>query len=67
VTQIYEYAVIYEPDEKAVELGDKPVLIVDVKRVLAGGESEAQILAARDIPEEYIGKLDQVTVAIRPF
>lgn len=67
--KIYEYAVIYEPSEEAREDDKtlKPLLIVDVKRVLAGGDQEVTIIASRDIPAEYIDKLDQVEIAIRPF
>ena len=40
---------------------------MDVKRVLANSEKEAQMLAARDIPDEFTDKLDRVEIALRPF
>jgi hypothetical protein len=69
--QIYEYAVLYHPKPKKV--GDETVtdpseIIVDVTRVVAKDESAVAILAARQVPEEYLnGKLEQVEIAIRPF
>lgn len=69
--KLYEYAVIYNPiaTKEQNERGDKPKseLIVDVKRVLANSEKEAMMLAARDIPADYTGKLDRVEIALRPF
>lgn len=69
--KLYEYAVIYNPvaTKEQQERGDKPKseLIVDVKRVLAGSDKEAMMLAARDIPEKFTDKLDRVEIALRPF
>lgn len=69
--QIFEYAVMYHPKPRKV--GDETVtdpsqILVDVKRVVAHDEKAVAILAAREIPEEYLdGKLEQVEIAIRPF
>ena len=69
--KLYEYAVIYNPvaTKDQQDRGDKPksTLIVDVKRVLAGSDKEAMLLAARDIPSDYTDKLDRVEIALRPF
>lgn len=69
--KIFEYAIIHHPiaTKDQVEAGEKPksVLLVDVKRVLAGSDKEAAMLAARDIPAEYTDKLDRVEIALRPF
>jgi len=35
--------------------------------VLAGSKEEVSILAAREIPPDYLSKLDQVEVLVRPF
>lgn len=67
--KIYEYAVLYhpKPDDKN-KRAEPSELIVDVKRVVAENEQGVAILAAREIPVEYLdGKLDQVEIAIRPF
>jgi hypothetical protein len=68
--KIFEYAVLYHP--KAKKVGDDAVtdpsqLIVDVKRVIANKDSEVAITAARDIPVEYLDKLEQVEIVVRPF
>ena len=69
--KIFEYAILYHPRSRKVE-GETQVdpseIIVDVKRVVAKDEKTVAILAAREIPEEYLnGKLEQVEIAIRPF
>ena len=46
---------------------DPSILIVDVKRMIAKSDNEVAIKAAREIPEEYLDKLEQVEIAIRPF
>lgn len=58
-TKLFEYAIILH--------GTKPKLIADVNRVLAHSEEQAIMLAAREIPEEYLDILDRVQVVIRPF
>lgn len=68
--RIFEYAVLFHPKPRKV--GDETVtdpsqIIVDVKRVVASDVGAVSIMAARDIPVEYIDKLDQVDIALRPF
>lgn len=65
--KIFEYAVIYHPKTKKEEEELPSKLIVDVKRVVAGSDQEALILASREIPAEYMDKLDRVEIAVRPF
>ena len=62
---------LYHPKPRKV--GDETVtdpseILVDVKRVVAKDEKAVAILAAREIPTDYLdGKLEQVEIAIRPF
>jgi hypothetical protein len=66
--RIFEYAVIFHPKKKQKdEEVKKSKLIVDVTRVIAGNQEEVVILAAREIPEEYLDALDEVEIAVRPF
>lgn len=68
--KLYEYAILYHPKPKKVgddTVTDPSVLVGDVKRVLATAEQEVAIKAAREIPETYLDKLEQVEIAIRPF
>lgn len=69
--KLYEFAVIYNPlpTKEQQDRGESPksVLAVDVTRVLANNDKEAQMLAARAIPTEYTDALDRVEIAVRPF
>jgi hypothetical protein len=70
VSKLYEYAVLV--DEKVDKDGEKTEdaeLIVPVTVVLARDDAQAQMLAARAIPDEYVnnGKLDRLVVVVRPF
>lgn len=65
--RLYEFALILHPKpEEEGKKAPKSELIGDVKRILAT-ESEVEIIAARAIPEEYLDRLDEVEIAIRPF
>lgn len=63
--QLFEYAIVLHPNPK--DSADRPTLVKDVERVLASSEDQAIMLAAREIPEEYLDVLDRVQVVIRPF
>jgi hypothetical protein len=65
--KIFEYAVIYHPRTKKDEEHKRSVLVVDVKRAICADQQEALILASREIPDQYLDKLDQVEIAVRPF
>lgn len=69
--KIFEYAILFHPTQtkEQAERGECPpsVLVVDVARCVAKDAAQAQIIAARVIPEQYLDKLANVEVAIRPF
>lgn len=69
--KLYQYAVIYNPlpTKEQVERGEKAksVLLIDVTNTLANNDKEAQMIAARAIPDTHIGMLDQIEIACRPF
>jgi hypothetical protein len=68
--KIFEFAVLYHPKPKKVgddSVTDPSVLIVPVTTMIASKEEEVAMKAARQIPEEYLDKLDLVEIAIRPF
>ena len=69
--RLYEYAVIHHPKAKKDAAGnEEPVkskLVTDVTRVLASTPEEVSILAARSIPDEYLDKIEQVEIVVRPF
>jgi len=69
--KLYEYAVLHHPKAKKDVAGNedpvKSKIITDVTRILAATPDEVSILAARSIPEEYLDKIDQVEIVVRPF
>jgi len=69
--KLFEYAIIYQPKERTDAQGNDTtppaVLIVEPTQILCRDEKEATIQAARRIPEEYLTKLDEVEIALRPF
>ncbi len=59
---------IYHPKRKSKDDPQaKSELIVDVQRSICSSQDEALILASRQIPEDYLDKLEQVEIAVRPF
>ena len=70
MSPLFEYAVLLqEKRDKEGEITEETALVVPVTAVLARDEGQAQLLAARAIPEEMLadGKLDRLTVVVRPF
>lgn len=70
-SQLFQYCIIFNPklSKKDEDEGKtaKAILIKDVTNVLSKDDKEVAILAARQIPEEYLDKLDQVSITVRPF
>jgi hypothetical protein len=70
-SKLYEYAIIQHGrvTKAEEELGKRPVssVLVEPKRVLVRDENEALLTAAREIPVEFISRLDEIEVLIRPF
>lgn len=69
--KLFEYAVMYHPktkkDAQGNELQGGSVLLVAPTHVLAGNDKEVAMRAARAIPDEYMDKLEQVEIVVRPF
>lgn len=69
--QLYEFVVLHHPKAKKDVAGNeeqvKSKIITDVTRTLAVTPEEVSILAARSIPDEYLDKLEQVEIKVRPF
>lgn len=68
---LFEYVLIHHPRQTKEDrdAGTQPVSILlgDIRRVLAKDIGEVNIKAAREIPQEYLDKLDTVEIAVRPF
>lgn len=64
----FEYAILWHPTEQqAKESNTKSKVIVGLTQTLASSNDAAAMIAARDIPNEYVGQLDQVEIILRPF
>lgn len=62
--KLFEYVVFLTPNKDTQE---KAKVLVDKKMVLADNANNVTILAAREIPSDYLGRLDEVQIAVRPF
>lgn len=66
--KLYEYAVILdEKRNKDDEITDDSRVVVEPTAVLARDDAQAQLLAARSIPDALIKKIDRLIVVVRPF
>lgn len=68
---LFEYAIVFhgkptkEEADRNARIRSK--LLAGPKAILARDEEEVRVLAAREIPEEYMDRLDQVEVLVVPF
>ena len=70
--KLFEYAVLYHPRSKKNAAGEpleekRSEIVTDVTRVLAATDAEVSIIAARSIPEQFLAKLEDVEIIVRPF
>jgi len=68
--KLFEFAVLYHPQPKkedGVEVRPPSQVIVPLDMVLARDDQEVLIKASREIPEDFLDKLDRVEIAVRPF
>jgi hypothetical protein len=72
--KLYEYALIHHPRPVKAKDGEPyPALPKSkfinggVKQVIARDDKEVGMVAAREIPDEFMDKLDEVEIVIRPF
>lgn len=67
--KVYEFVVVYNPPilpDNNSAFKEEASIIAE-GRVLAVDDKVALLLAGRKIPEDYVGKIDNVSVAVRPF
>jgi hypothetical protein len=70
MAELFDYCVICnEKRDKDGEVIEDAEIVVPVTSVVARDEGQAQMLAARAIPDEYVsnGKFDRLMVVVRPF
>ena len=67
IKKLFEYAVVFTPTKKEVAEGNKQEIILKPNTILAANEQAAAMQVAREIPDAYADRLDQLEVCIRPF
>ena len=69
--RLYTYAVLYHPkvvkDAAGNEIQEKSSILAGPTSVIAVTDAEAQITASRSIPDNYLDKLEQVEIVVRPL
>lgn len=69
--QLFEFAIIHNPKQRTDTAGNDTTppssIIVAPKHVLGTDEKEVTMRLAREIPDEYLERLDEVQVLVRPF
>lgn len=69
--KLFEYAVLYhpKPTKDQNDRGETPKSIVLTKpeTIMAASDAEVSILAARSIETEYLDRLEDVEILVRPF
>lgn len=65
--KIFEYAVFYQPSKEETEAGQKPEILIKPDVMLATKEENALVHISRQIPEDFLEKLDNVKIVVRPF
>jgi len=64
---LYEFAVLLQPRERNGKVVEEGKILVEPTTIFARDEEQAQLIAGRSIPEEFMSKLDRLTLAVRPF
>lgn len=66
--QLFQYAVISQPKQDANgNVTEEAKIVIEPKTVLATDQTQATLLAGREIPEEELENLDRLQVVVRPF
>jgi hypothetical protein len=65
--KLFQYVIFYVPTEEETKTGKKPEVLVDIKNVLASEERNVVVMASRDIPSDYLNRLENVNIVVRPF
>ena len=70
--RLFEYAILWHPKEKKDAAGNpmeskKSQILKAPTMEIATKEEDVAVLAARAIPEEYMDRLDEIEIVVRPF
>lgn len=71
MAKLFEVAIIHNPkatkDAQGNDTTKAASVLMEPKHILAKDEKEVAMRGARDIPDAYLDKLDEVEVLVRPF
>jgi hypothetical protein len=69
--RLFEYALLFHPKQskEQAERNESPKseILISPTTVLAATPEQVSILASRAIPPEYVDKLDDIEIVVRPF
>jgi hypothetical protein len=65
--RLWQFAVLWHPNEKQIEDGEKSRIAVEPTTILASTEQEAVMRASREIPSDLVDELDQVEIIVGPM
>lgn len=65
--KLFQYAILWEPTEQQIKDGKKATIVKDITSILAKDEAAVNMMAAREIPEQYLNELDQIKIAVVAF
>ena len=69
--KLFEYAILHRvkarKDKDGNDVPESLTIVQDVKRGVFKDEKVASMVAAREIPDSYLDKLDEVEIVLRPF
>lgn len=66
-SNLFQYVAIYNPSTKKEEEKQTAKIVVPITSILAKNEQVASMKAVREIPEEYLDRLEQIDIIVRPF
>ena len=69
--KVFEYCVLYHPkqtkDEAERGIVPKSILVKPITSTLALSDKEVAMKVARELPDDYVDKFDDVQIIIRPL
>ena len=65
--KLYQFAIIWNPNEKQQEEGKRAKLLVEPTTILSTSDQQVLITASMAIPSEHKDDLDQIDIVVRPF
>lgn len=66
--KLFEYAIVLQEKlDKDGDIVEDAEVLVAPTTVLAKDVAEVNIIASRAIPDELIGSLERISLAVRPF